>query len=215
MVPETFLWLDQSSSIPTQIKTISHFNNSLEPNHPIVIIPSKRPMSLGLSYGYLLAYLRLNLRMTTQLIEEPANGGRNGVVTCYDECPIPVSQLNEVDEGGGLRQLRVNLSLAHLFLRIIGEMRHRWFLMRNYCYWWDIFHIPRTLTMSFSDGSGSLATSTSCFSKIGRDTFVATFLNHFSRTADRIGSRSRRKRIHSGSMRQSARKRSSHVVGHI
>ncbi len=42
--------------------------------------------------------------MTTQLIEKPGNSARSRAVTCYDECTIPLTQLNEVDEGGrGLR----------------------------------------------------------------------------------------------------------------
>ncbi len=85
-------------------KTMSHFDNSVEPSHCIIIVPSKRPRSLGFSYGYLLAYLRLNLRMTTQLIEKPGKSTRSRVATCYDECTIPLTQLNEVDDGErGLR----------------------------------------------------------------------------------------------------------------
>ncbi len=81
-------------------RTMSHFNDSVEPSHCIIIAPSKRPRSLGFSYGYLLAYLRLNLRMTTQLIEKPSNSARSRVVTCYDECSIQLYQLTEADEGG-------------------------------------------------------------------------------------------------------------------
>lgn len=64
--------------------------------------------------------------MKTQLVEKPSHGVCSRVVAGYNECPVESSQPAEVAQiESSLRQLGVDLYIAHLLLRIIIEMRHR------------------------------------------------------------------------------------------